>query len=131
MSDKLTDLGYPVDARLSLSRIDASFGNSFSSDMEWTQTRSPKLNPLPGSYRFRPLSRKVDKAITPQAVLESLESGAYNDVDLTTPVIAKNATSIDLMLSVRGVNNKSTLFSPVVDLLELAEKSKWMKQRLR
>jgi hypothetical protein len=39
-------------------------------------------------------------------------------------VIAKNATSIDLMLSVRGEYGKSTLFSPVIDLLELAEKSK-------
>lgn len=117
MSDKLNDLGYPVDARLSLARIDASFGNSYSSDDDWRQAKTPKLY---CTSEFQPVSEKIDRAITPQAVLESLESGAFNDIDLTNPVIAKKATSIDLMLSVRGVNGKSTLFSPVVDLLELA-----------
>lgn len=120
MSDKLTDLGYPVDARLSLARIDASFGNSYSSDDDWRQAKTSKLN---CTSEFQPVSEKIDRAITPQAVLEALEAGAYNDIDLTKPVIAKNATSIDLMLSVRGEFGKSTLFSPVVDLLELAAKS--------
>ena len=86
MSDKLNDLGYPVDARLSLARIDASFGNSYSSDYDWRQSKTPKLG---ANFYFGPLSEKVDKAITPQAVLESLKSGAFNDIDLTKPVIAK------------------------------------------
>lgn len=121
MSDKLTDLGYPVDARLSLARIDASFGNSYSSDDDWRQAKTPRLY---CTSEFQPVSEKVDRAITPQAVLEALESGAFNDIDFTKPVIAKNATGIDLMLSVRGEYGKSTVFSSVVDLLELAVNSK-------
>ncbi|MEL6108645.1 MAG: fasciclin domain-containing protein [Planctomycetota bacterium] len=120
MSEMLTELGYPVDAKLSLARIDASFGNSYSSEASWRRSRTPRL--AANNY-FGPIREKVDEAITPQAVLGSLKSGAFNDIDLTNPVIAKDATRIDLMLSVRGENGRSTLFSPVVDILELAAKS--------
>ncbi|MEL7500717.1 MAG: fasciclin domain-containing protein [Planctomycetota bacterium] len=123
MSDKLTELGYPVDARLSLARIDNSFGNSLSSDKEWATKRTPKLERDYLILFFQPVNERVEKAITPQAVLEAFESGVLNDVDITNPVIAGFATKIDLMHSVRGEYGKSTLYSPVIDLLELVSES--------
>lgn len=127
MSQKLTDIGYPVDALLSLYRIDSSFGNAYHSDDEWAKANTPEDffdSIREGRSKFLPAKEKAESAITPQAVLEALKSGAFSDRDMTKRAPENAEIAIDLMTSVRGVDGKSVLFSPALEVLELAAKAK-------
>ena len=125
MAKGLTDVGFPVEARLALARIDASFYNAHDSDVAWAKANTSLPSPeYYGVKVFQPVRAKADRAITPQALLNALESGVTIESDMKPFVIAKNATNIDLMLGVRGENGKSTLFSPVIEMLENAAKAK-------
>ncbi len=127
MSDTLTDLGYPVDSLISLARIDASFGNAYGSDDAWTKKRIPEdfySGIGEGRSKFVRLKNEAIAATTPQAVLEALQSGVFSGRDMTKPAPENAELAIDLMTSVRGVDGKSVLFSPALEVLELAAKAK-------
>ena len=132
-SSKLSDIGYPVDAYLQLARIDVSYHNLASSDAKWANQNAHKyidtkystVSAIRSSTSPYPQAKnKAVKGITPQAVLSALESGVFIDRDMKQPVVAASAAQIDLMLGVRGKNGKPTLFSPVIELLENASKTK-------
>lgn len=128
MSNNLTDVGFPVDAMISLARIDASFSNAYGSDDTWAKKVFPQdgaLNIKRGRSRFTPAKTKAEMAITPQAVLKALQSGVFSGRDMTKPVAVNFDNTIDLMLSVRGEAGKPSVFSPVIDVLKLA--AEWDK----
>lgn len=126
MSNNLTDIGYPVDALISLARIDASFSNAYGSDEGWEKNVFPQdisLNIERGRSRFTPAKSKAENAITPQAVLDALKSGVFSGHEMTKPAAATSDSTIDLMLSVRGENGQATVFSPTIDVLKLVTQS--------
>ena len=125
MANGLTDVGFPVEARLALTRIDASFYNAHDSDAAWAKANTSLPSPeYYGAKVFQPIRAKAEGTITPQVLLNALESGVTIESDMKRSVIAAPAARIDLMLGVRGVNGKSTLFSPVIDMLAIAAKAK-------
>lgn len=127
MSDALTDIGYPVDSLISLARIDASFGNAYGSDDAWTKETIPEdfySGIGEGRSKFVPLKSAAIEATTPQAVLEALKSGVFSGRDMTKPVATISKEPIDLMLSIRGEEGQPTVFSPVLEVLEMALESK-------
>lgn len=130
MSNSLTDIGYPVDARLSLARINASFSNAYGSDKVWANayTSAPDWE-YQGEEAFQPARAKAEQAITPRSIVEALDRGvlAGQQTDGAQLVVGHNPPDfprLKLMTGVRGERGKSTLFSPVIDILvEAAEHS--------
>lgn len=125
MANALTDIGSPVEARMSLARISASFKNAYDSDKAWAEANTivPDWE-YQGKEAFQPARAKAESRITPQLLLNALVSGLTIDSDSRKTAIGKSASSIDLMLGVRGEDGKSTLFSPVIDMLDLVAQAK-------
>lgn len=87
MSDVMTDIGYPVDSLISLARIDASFGNAFTSSDGWIEQDSgegkrlyelAKEAEVPTAKNGLPLQkRRAEQAVTPRSVIDALELGTF------------------------------------------------------
>ena len=149
LSDGLMDLGYPVDSYISLARIDDSFRNIYSSSRGWleltpdekTYDRLVEYRNESRDYLFKRRVAQASQKVTPNLVIEALRLGTFKNSPrytkesyeaLRSPssrnkkrtLELEEATddAIDLMLSVRGVGPeaKATVFSPVIEVLELA-----------
>ena len=125
MANTLTDIGAPVEARMSLARISVSFKNAYDSDEAWA-----KANNFVGDWEYQgkeayqPAKVKAESSITPQLILKALESGVFNDTNPLKAASREPASDIELFLGVRGESGKSILFSPVIDMLALAAQAK-------
>ena len=132
-SKVMTEFGYPVDSLLSLARID----ESFSVNQEW-QHKS--------LYRdFQKQKSNAAKVVTPRVVIKALKDGSFasaaqldrrpvfyarrGDIDsaekmnrllLALKPEQARPSVIGLRLAVRRPKAKSTIFSPVIDVLKLA-----------
>ena len=80
MANALTDIGSPVEARMSLARIGVSFKNAYDSDEVWAKTNTivPDWE-YQGKEAFQPAKAKAESRITPQLFLKALESGVFNE----------------------------------------------------
>ena len=125
MANSLTDIGSPVEARMSLARIGVSFKNAYDSDEVWAKTNTivPDWE-YQGKEAFQPAKIKAESMVTPQMLFNAFELGVSIDGTTHKTVIGKSASSIDLILGVRGENGKSIVFSPVIDMLALAAQAK-------
>lgn len=127
MSERLTDFGFPVDAVMSLARIDASFHNVLSGDPEWSKRILPELEPK--NYQsdkedFLAAKGKAEAAVTPESVIGALKVGVLASSKGFADGSGESNAPIDLRLSVGGAGGQSTVFSPVIDILKLAVKGK-------
>ena len=149
LSDGLMDIGYPVDSYISLARIDDSFRNIYSSTTGWLELtpdensydRLVEYRNESHDYLFKRRVAQASQEVTPNLVIEALRLGTFEKSPrytkesyeaLRTPTSRKQKRTLeleeatddamDLMLSVRGVGPEAqaTVFSPVIEVLELA-----------
>jgi serine/threonine protein kinase len=118
LSSELSGIGYPVDAYLQLARIDASYHNLLSSDKEWAANNAIDHFDIEfASQAYHHARVKAVDGITPAAVLRALRDGRFTNQD-------KYSDDLDLAVSIRGEGGKPTVFSPVVEVLQLAARAK-------
>lgn len=128
MSNALTDLGYPVDALLLLARIDSSFGNIYAGTEDWARrTGRSGLNYTYAKGPFQEAKRRAEFSGSAQVVLRALEEGVFARQAATAT--QGSGGVIDLQLDVRGESGGATVFSPVVDILELAARKRGDEDR--
>ena len=126
----LLDFGYPVDALLSIARTDESFGHAFRSSPKWIDTSTEEGKSLESWARvwesnLREYTQPAEAAVTPRKVIEAMDQDTFQRWAPATQDDAPSSV-MELMLSIRGEgpNAKPTVFSPVIDILKLAMKSK-------
>ena len=99
LSTAMTDIGYPVDSFVSLARIDASFGNAYTSSGGVSRKHSAEKQTLyerlkyqksPGATSGLPSEMKrAAKLVTPQLVVEAL------DLDTLRPAARFSTSTYD------------------------------------
>lgn len=79
MADTMMDIGYPVDALMSLCRIDASFGNVYGGDDTWARQTAPTdlyAGIDEDRKPFRAAQTKAEQGITVQSVIDAVDTSA-------------------------------------------------------